>query len=121
MTETYFLTEDGFVKEEKPQADNAEVKHDAAKTSSRICKILPQLLTVGSVVTPIILLGVMLIRVKNGSRLRRPKEILYYDRSIGAYWCLKRALSNADLTEIDKIRRNGESLAQILEDLKVLK
>lgn len=49
------------------------------------------------------------------------KELYCYDRSLGHYWALRRELSNAEWIQIDKRKANGERLADILEDLRVLK
>lgn len=49
------------------------------------------------------------------------KDLYCYDRSLGHYWRLRRELSNAEWIEIDKRKRNGERLADILSELKVLK
>lgn len=57
-------------------------------------------------------------------KLRKEKQLkdLYcYDRSLGHYWRLKRELSNREWVEIDKRKANGERLADILDELKVLK
>lgn len=58
------------------------------------------------------------------SKLRKEKQLkdLYcYDRSLGHYWRLKRELSNREWVEIDKRKANGERLADILDELRVLK
>jgi len=44
-----------------------------------------------------------------------------YDRSLGHYWELRRKLTNSERVEIDKRKKNGERLADILDSLKVLK
>ena len=49
------------------------------------------------------------------------KELYCYDRSLGHYWSLKRTLTNKEWVEIDKRKNNGERLADILDELKVLK
>lgn len=48
------------------------------------------------------------------------KELYCYDRSLGHYWKLKRELSNQEWVEIDKRKKAGERLVDILESLKVL-
>ena len=56
--------------------------------------------------------------------LRKEKDVkdLYcYDRSLGHYWRLRRELSNTEWIEIDRRKRKGERLADILSELKVLK
>lgn len=49
------------------------------------------------------------------------KELYCYDRSLGHYWRLKRELSNSEWVQIDKRKAQGERLADILSELKVLK
>lgn len=49
------------------------------------------------------------------------KNLYCYDRSLGHYWKLRRELTNSEWVEIDKRKANGERLADILDDLKVLK
>lgn len=49
------------------------------------------------------------------------KNLYCYDRSLGHYWRLKRELSNKEWLEIDRRKKNGERLADILTDFKVLK
>lgn len=62
--------------------------------------------------------------VTKRSNLRKEEgvKILYcYDRSLGRYWPLRRELSNAELLEINKRKKNGEQLTDILDELDVLK
>lgn len=49
------------------------------------------------------------------------KNLYCYDRSLGHYWALKRELSNREWVEIDQRKAKGERLADILEQLRVLK
>ena len=49
------------------------------------------------------------------------KELYCYDRSLGHYWKLRRELTNDEWIEIDKRKKQGERLADILSELKVLK
>lgn len=48
------------------------------------------------------------------------KDLYCYDRSLGHYWKLCRELTNSEWVEIDKRKNNGERLADILDELKVL-
>lgn len=52
---------------------------------------------------------------------KKIKDHYCYDRSLGHYWRLRRELSNQEWTEIDKRKKNGERMADILNDLHVLK
>lgn len=49
------------------------------------------------------------------------KDLYCYDRSLGHYWRLRRELTNSEWIEIDRRKQNGERLADILDELKVLK
>lgn len=49
------------------------------------------------------------------------KELYCYDNSLGHYWELRRKLTNSEWVEIDRRKRNGERLADILDEFKVLK
>lgn len=50
----------------------------------------------------------------------RPKHLYCYDRSLGHYWKLRRELTNEEWLEIDKRKKNGERLSDILDDMRVL-
>lgn len=76
--------------------------------------------------TPIVVGGMgNLVRVVskniNLSKEKAVKDLYCYDRSLGHYWALRRELSNSEWVEIDKRKANGERLADILSELKVLK
>lgn len=49
------------------------------------------------------------------------QNLTCYDRSLGHYWQLKRELGNDEWIAIEQRRKNGERLADILQELKVLK
>lgn len=49
------------------------------------------------------------------------KDLYCYDRSLGHYWRLRRELTNKEWLAIDERKKNGERLADILADLRVLK
>lgn len=51
----------------------------------------------------------------------RNKDRRCYDASLGHYWELNRKLSNKEWVAIDKRKKNGERLADILDELRVLK
>lgn len=48
------------------------------------------------------------------------KNLYCYDRSLGHYWKLRRELRNDEWIEIDRRKRNGESLSDILYSMRVL-
>ena len=49
------------------------------------------------------------------------KELYCYDRSLGHYWSLRRELTNREWIAIDRRKKCGEHLADILADMRVLK
>ena len=71
----------------------------------------------GAVTTTVTVVG----RHKNLQKEEQIKNRYCYDRSLGHYWALKRGLSNREWIEIDKRKQNGERLADILSEMKVLK
>ncbi len=71
----------------------------------------------GAVTTTVKVVG----RHKNLQKEEQIKNRYCYDRSLGHYWALKRELSNREWVEIDKRKQNGERLADILSEMKVLK
>ena len=77
-------------------------------------------------VTPVIIGGVATISKVVGKRVNLHKQesiknLYCYDRSLGHYWRLRRELSNKEWLDIDRRKRNGERLADILADMRVLK
>ena len=52
---------------------------------------------------------------------QRFKELHVYDRSLGIYHELKHKLRPAEIQQIDIRRSQGESLAHILKDMKLIK
>lgn len=77
-------------------------------------------------VTPFVVGGVTTVYriVAKRHNLRKEetlKDLYCYDRSLGHYWRLKRELSNKEWLEVDRRKRNGERLSDILAQMKVLK
>lgn len=76
--------------------------------------------------TPIIVGGCTTIAKVVGKTINNKKEeslknLYCYDRSLGHYWRLRRELTNREWLEIDNRKKNGERLADILSEMKVLK
>ncbi len=57
----------------------------------------------------------------NLRKMENLKNLYCYDRSLGHYWRLKRQLSNKEWVAIDRRRRSGERLSDILSEMNVLK
>ena len=75
---------------------------------------------------PMVIAGVTTVTKVVGKRVnlhkeKTLKEHYCYDRSLGHYWALRRDLSNNEWLEVDRRKKNGERLADILGSMKVLK
>ena len=57
----------------------------------------------------------------NLHKQKNVKDLYCYDRSLGHYWALRRELTNQEWLEIDRRRKMGERLADILASFNVLK
>ena len=76
--------------------------------------------------TPVVIGGATKIVKVVGKQMNLRKEgqlkdLYCYDRSLGHYWRLRRELTNKEWLEIDKRKKNGERLSDILDEMKVLK
>lgn len=60
-------------------------------------------------------------KLANLHKEEKIKNSYCYDRKLGHYWRLRRELTNTEWLEIDRRMKNGERLADILNELKVLK
>ena len=79
-------------------------------------------LAIGSGVAGVVGWGIKnLVKARNQKKEELLKNNYCYDRSLGHYWKLRRELTNSEWVEIDKRKKNGERLADILDSLKVLK
>lgn len=77
-------------------------------------------------ITPVIIGGVTTVCKVVGKHINQRnekslKEHYCYDRSLGHYWKLRRELTNDEWLEIDRRKKKGERLSDILDELKVLK
>ena len=75
--------------------------------------------------TPVVLSGITKFGKFVGRRvnLRKQEQLkthYCYDRSLGHYWKLKRELRSDEWLEIDRRKRNGEKLSDILAQMRVL-
>lgn len=66
--------------------------------------------------------GIQVIGRRHNLKIEeRNRDRRVYDTSLGHYWELRRKLDNRDWTEINRRRNRGESLGEILEEMRVLK
>lgn len=75
---------------------------------------------------PVIISGVVEVikittKKHNVNEEKRLKDNYIYDRSQGHYYELRRKLKSSEWLLIDQRKREGESLGQILQDMRVLK
>lgn len=81
-----------------------------------------ELLTFGPVIiTSLATIFKVVGRSHNLHKEEANKNLYCYDNRLGHYWALRRKLSNKEWLEIDRRKKNGERLADILAELKVLK
>lgn len=109
-------------KERKREAFKQKVAYKLYKTKEWIIRNSDIIV----VVAPVVISGVAKVVKVVGKNVNLRKEesvknLYCYDRSLGHYWRLRRELSNKEWVEIDRRKRNGERLADILSELKVLK
>ena len=77
------------------------------------------------VLAPVIIGGVVKLakiamKTYNLGKEEELKNRYCYDRSLGHYWKLRRELTNDEWVEIERRRKNGERLGDILDEMKVL-
>lgn len=77
------------------------------------------------VALPVIIGGVTGIyktfKPTNYEQERKRIDHTYYDPSTGLHWELKRKLTNNERAELDRRRRDGEAVIDILKSMKVAK
>lgn len=108
--------------------DGTVVEDDAKKEkwTTRIVNWWDQNKEIVMIVVPPAI-GLLTLGVKTfGKRINLQKEQnlkdrYVYDASLGHYWELKKKLSNSQWTEIERRKKTGECLGQILADMNVLK
>lgn len=108
------LTFDKFRKEKRRREILGKIKMFWDENKEAIVGIVA---VVGGVTTKIVHGAIKRSNLKKESD---NKELYCYDRSLGHYWKLKRRLTNDEWVEIDKRKKNGERLADILDEMKVL-
>lgn len=102
-------------RKEKIQRKCSEVKNWAAANKETIVLLAPIMIGCATGIVKGVNKQVKLSKEKD------LKELYCYDRSLGHYWKLRRELTNSEWVEIDRRKKNGERLADILDELKVLK
>lgn len=76
--------------------------------------------------TPVVIGGITTITKVVGRHINiRKQETIkthyIYDRSLGMYWKLNRELRTSEQLELDRRKKNGERMSDILSDMGVLR
>lgn len=120
------MSETVSMKDFKREERKREFKEKINRKIQQGCEWFDRNKEVVLILTPIVVKGITTVSkvvIKN-INLRKEeslKDLYCYDRSLGHYWKLRRELTNKEWLEIDRRKKNGERLADILEELKVLK
>jgi len=59
-------------------------------------------------------------RKKDLREQQRLRDEYIYDRSLGSHWRTRRKMTNGEKLEVERRRRQGESLGEILRDMRLL-
>lgn len=111
-----------FQKEEKRRERKAKVQSGLTNAKNWISNNKELIMFVGPSLLGCATVGIKTVNKRmNLKKEQNLKDLYCYDRSLGHYWRLRRELTNAEWVEIDKRKNNGERLADILDELKVLK
>lgn len=121
MEENVVKIED-FRKESKKRAFKEKINAKIQNGKEWVVKNKEAMITL----TPVVIGGLTTITKVVGKRVNLHKQesvknLYCYDRSLGHYWRLRRELSNREWLEIDRRKKNGERLSDILAEMKVLK
>ena len=111
-----------FQKEARRRAFKEKVSSKIQSTKDWVVRNKDAVITL----TPVVVGGVTTVvkvvgKYVNQHKQEDLKDLYCYDRSLGHYWKLRRELTNDEWLEIDKRKKNGERLSDILDELKVLK
>lgn len=111
-----------FQKEARRRERKEQLERKAKDIGRWISNNKEMILLVGPAALGALTTGVKVVSKHAQQRKEQDLKDLYcYDRSLGHYWRLRRELTNSEWVEIDKRKKNGERLADILDELKVLK
>ena len=102
-----------------------ELKNKAVeKTKKAYCWCIENpetaLAIVGAVLSGAAYIGKAAVKRSNIKAEEDVKNLYCYDRSLGHYWKLRRELRNDEWLEIDRRKKDGERLSDILNSMCVL-
>lgn len=111
-----------FQKEAKRRQRKEKIQNGVDKAKNWISNNKETVLVLGPAILGVVTTATKAVSKQVSQRNEKNlKENYCYDRSLGHYWKLRRELTNSEWVEIDKRKQNGERLADILDELKVLK
>lgn len=117
-----FRNENDFQKEERKRQFYEKLSYKLQDGRDWVIRNRDMLVAVVPVAVGGITTVTKVVSKRRSQRKEAELRNLYcYDRSLGHYWRLRRNLSNTEWLEIDRRKSNGERLADILSELKVLK
>lgn len=112
---------DDFKKEAKIRKLKAKVEEIKNKAVDLITEHPTEALALGTtLIGSAVGLARRADRKKDLREQQRLREEYIYDRSLGSYWKTRRKLSNSEKLEIERRRRQGESLGEILRSMRLL-
>lgn len=109
----------GFDQKKKDLKEKVKTKFHSAKDwviKNKEMIITSAPIVIGGLTTIIKVVG----KRSNLRKEENLKDLYCYDRSLGHYWKLKRELSSREWIEVDRRKKNGERLSDILDDMRVL-
>lgn len=119
MNETKFYTIDCRTFKEKVRDKAHEVKE---KTAEWIVQHKDEIIFWAPVVVGLASTGIKSVsKIISNRQQKQIKELYCYDNRLGHYWKLKREPTNNEWLEIDRRKKRGERLSEILDDLHILK
>lgn len=110
----------------KKELKRRERKEKFERTTKQVGEWINNYKEILVVFIPIAIKGVTTVykvvgKTRNLHKQEQLKDLYCYDRSLGHYWKLRRELTNKEWLEIDRRKKSGERLSDILEDMRVLK
>lgn len=109
---------DEFRREQKKR----EFKDNFVRKTREIGEVISNNSGLIITLTPIVVGGLTAVNRRHNIRKKEYIKNTYcYDTSLGHYWQLKRKLSAKEWLDIDRRKKGGERLSEILNSMNVLK
>ncbi len=119
MKDAKYLKDDVLYHYRKFKIKVCKVRNDAVNWCRRNPQAAIALIGTGSSVIAFLLKnGIKHLNLRKEEKIKRE---YVYDTSLGHYWNLRRKLSNQEWLDIERRRKSGECLGDILSSMNVLK